>query len=266
MDAKITGVQNSSILESSNVFKIISVPIPLRSPTEIPTFISSLFFMNTLSLFHDFFRDYYLYKFNQLFDIMFTGIIEDLGVVTKLKQDQENLHITLKCAFTAELKIDQSLAHNGVCLTIVAIDGDTYTVTAIKETLDKSNIGELKVNDLVNLERAMKIGDRLDGHIVQGHVDQIATCTSATTKNGSWEYTFEYDASLKNMTIEKGSITVNGVSLTVVNSGNNTFSVAIIPYTYEHTNFKSFEKNTVVNLEFDMLGKYVQKLLYKLQN
>lgn len=196
---------------------------------------------------------------------MFTGIIEDLGIVTNLEQEQDNLHITLKCTFTPELKIDQSVSHNGVCLTVIDIDGQNYTVTAIKETIDKSNIGTLKINDIVNLERAMKLGDRLDGHIVQGHVDQTASCTSLVSKNGSWEYTFEYDASLKNMTIEKGSVTVNGVSLTVVNSGTNTFSVAIIPFTYEHTNFKHFKVGTVVNLEFDVLGKYVQKL-YSINN
>jgi riboflavin synthase len=192
---------------------------------------------------------------------MFTGIIEDLGVVTHLEGQDANLHITLKSAFTSELKIDQSVAHNGVCLTIVAINTDEYTVTAIKETLDKSNIGTLKINDNVNLERAMKLGDRLDGHIVQGHVDQTAICTSVESKNGSWEYTFKYDESLNNLTIEKGSITVNGVSLTVVNSGKDHFSVAIIPFTYEHTNFNFLEQNSIVNLEFDVLGKYVQKLM-----
>ncbi len=196
---------------------------------------------------------------------MFTGIIEDLGVVTNLKKEQENLHISLKSVFTSELQIDQSVSHNGVCLTIVSIKDDEYTVTAIKETLKKSNIGSLNVNDSINLERAMKLGDRLDGHIVQGHVDQTARCTSIQSQNGSWEYTFEYDPSLNNITIEKGSITVNGVSLTVVNSGANHFSVAIIPFTYEHTNFKFLEIGSVVNLEFDVLGKYVQKLL-TLQN
>ena len=192
---------------------------------------------------------------------MFTGIIEDLGLVSNLKKEQENLHITIKSAFTSELKIDQSVAHNGVCLTVVEINEDEYTVTAIKETLDKSNIGHLKINELVNLERAMKLGDRLDGHIVQGHVDQTAICTSIKSQNGSWEYTFEYDSSLNNVTIEKGSITVNGVSLTVVNSGINSFGVAIIPFTYEHTNFKLLKVNSLVNLEFDVLGKYVQRLL-----
>lgn len=192
---------------------------------------------------------------------MFTGIIEDLGRVSNLKKEQENLHITIKSAFTSELKIDQSVAHNGVCLTVVEINEDEYTVTAIKETLDKSNIGHLKINELVNLERAMKLGDRLDGHIVQGHVDQTAICTSIKSQNGSWEYTFEYDSSLNNITIEKGSITVNGVSLTVVNSGINSFGVTIIPFTYEHTNFKLLKVNSLVNLEFDVLGKYVQRLL-----
>lgn len=196
---------------------------------------------------------------------MFTGIIEDLGVVTNLKIEKDNLHISLKSAFTSELKVDQSVSHNGVCLTVVAIDRDEYTVTAIKETLEKSNIGSLKVDDLVNLERAMKLGDRLDGHIVQGHVDQTAICTSVESKNGSWEYSFEYDLCFNNMTIEKGSVTVNGVSLTVVNSGKSSFSVAIIPFTYEHTNFQLIKTNSIVNLEFDVLGKYVQKL-YTLQN
>ena len=195
---------------------------------------------------------------------MFTGIIEDLGTVTHLKKELENLHITIKCAFTSELRIDQSVAHNGVCLTVIAINDDEYTVTAIQETLLKSNIGNLQIQDLVNLERAMKLGDRLDGHIVQGHVDQTAVCTSVISNNGSWEYSFQYDASLNNVTIEKGSITVNGVSLTVVNSGKNTFSVAIIPFTYEHTNFKLIRMDSIVNLEFDVLGKYVQRL-YNLQ-
>ncbi|MEZ4793647.1 MAG: riboflavin synthase [Gelidibacter sp.] len=196
---------------------------------------------------------------------MFTGIIEDLGVVTNLEREQENLHVTLKSTMASELKIDQSVSHNGVCLTVVALNGDEHVVTAIKETLDKSNIKNLKINDWVNLERALKLGDRLDGHIVQGHVDQTAVCTSIESQNGSWLYTFEYDASLNNITIEKGSITVNGVSLTVVNSRKNQFGVAIIPYTYEHTNFKRLSVNNIVNLEFDVLGKYVQKL-HQLQN
>ncbi len=192
---------------------------------------------------------------------MFTGIIEDLGVVTRLEHQDDNLNITIKSDFFSELKIDQSVAHNGVCLTVVDLQSDHYTVTAIKETLDKSNIGSLQLHDQVNLERAMKLGDRLDGHIVQGHVDQTAICKDVITKNGSWEYTFEYDSSLSNITIEKGSVTVNGVSLTVVNSRKNQFSVAIIPFTYEHTNFKLLKKGSIVNLEFDVLGKYVQRLL-----
>lgn len=191
---------------------------------------------------------------------MFTGIIEDLGHITDLKQEQSNLHISVKSNITHELKIDQSVAHNGVCLTVVAINDDEYTVTAIKETLDKTNIGNLEIGDKVNLERALKLGDRLDGHIVQGHVDQIGQCIAVEDKDGSWFFTFEYDASQGNLTIEKGSITINGVSLTVVNSGTNTFSVAIIPYTLEHTNFHNFSKGTVVNLEFDVIGKYVSKL------
>jgi len=191
---------------------------------------------------------------------MFTGIIEDLGTVTKLDKDQDNLHLTIKSAVTHELKIDQSVAHNGICLTVVAISGDNYTVTAIKETIDKTNIGDLQLGDIVNLERAMKLGDRLDGHIVQGHVDQIGTCERVKEENGSWIFTFNYDASLGNVTIEKGSATVNGVSLTVVNSKKNNFSVAIIPYTYEHTNFKHLKKGSKINLEFDVLGKYIQKL------
>ncbi|WP_417236850.1 riboflavin synthase [Bizionia paragorgiae] len=191
---------------------------------------------------------------------MFTGIIETLGTITDLKTDQQNLHITVDSGITSELKIDQSVAHNGVCLTVVSILDSTYTVTAIKETLDKTNIGSLKVNDSVNLERAMKLGDRMDGHIVQGHVDQTATCVSVEETEGSWLFTFKYDSSLNNITIEKGSITVNGVSLTVVNSKKDAFSVAIIPYTYEHTNFKTFKEGTVVNLEFDVIGKYVSRL------
>lgn len=191
---------------------------------------------------------------------MFTGIIEDIGVVKNLIGDKDNLHITIESNITPELKIDQSVAHNGVCLTVVAINNNTYTVTAIKETLDKSALKDLQVNDKVNLERAMKLGDRLDGHIVQGHVDQVGTCTEIQDVNGSWFFTFEYDSSLNNITIEKGSITINGVSLTVVNSKRNQFSVAIIPYTYEHTNFNSFKEGTVVNLEFDVIGKYVTRL------
>jgi riboflavin synthase len=168
--------------------------------------------------------------------------------------------VTVSSAITHELKIDQSVAHNGVCLTVVAISNDEYTVTAIRETIEKTNLGEWQVGDLLNLERAMKLGDRLDGHIVQGHVDQIGICKSIEEANGSWYFTFEYDRQLNNITIEKGSITVNGVSLTVVNSKENEFSVAIIPYTYEHTNFKSFKIGTKINLEFDVVGKYVARL------
>ncbi|WOD44976.1 riboflavin synthase [Hwangdonia lutea] len=192
---------------------------------------------------------------------MFTGIIEDVGVVTHLKKELNNLHITIHSAITSELKIDQSVAHNGVCLTVVEINDEAYTVTAIKETLAKTNLETLEVNDKINLERAMKLGDRLDGHIVQGHVDQTAVCTNIKEENGSWVFTFNYDASLNNITIEKGSITINGTSLTVVNSKKDSFSVAIIPYTYKHTNFNTLKVGSVVNLEFDVLGKYVTKLL-----
>lgn len=191
---------------------------------------------------------------------MFTGIIEDLGNVKKLVTENDNLHLTIESVLVPELKIDQSVSHNGVCLTVIALDENSYTVTAIKETLNKTNLNLLKVGGTVNLERGLKLGARLDGHMVQGHVDQVGTCTGVETQNGSWIYTFTYDASLGNLTIEKGSITVNGVSLTVVNSKNDGFSVAIIPYTYEHTNFNSFEKGTVVNLEFDVIGKYVARL------
>lgn len=191
---------------------------------------------------------------------MFTGIIESLGTVQEIKKDKDNVHITIESLITDELKIDQSVAHNGICMTVVSIDRNFYTVTAIGETIKKTNLSHLKVGDSINLERAMKLGDRLDGHIVQGHVDQIATCIVANETNGSWYYTFEYDETIGNITIEKGSITVNGVSLTVVDSRKNEFSVAIIPYTYEHTNFKSFEIGTKVNLEFDLIGKYISKL------
>lgn len=191
---------------------------------------------------------------------MFTGIIETLGTIVALEKEGENIHVSVQSNITNELKIDQSVAHNGVCLTVVSIKDDTYTVTAIKETIDKTNLGDWQVGDVVNLERAMKLGDRLDGHIVQGHVDQIAICKNIQEANGSWYFTFEYDKSLNNITIEKGSITVNGTSLTVVNSKINEFSVAIIPYTYEHTNFHSFKIGTKVNLEFDVIGKYVKRL------
>jgi riboflavin synthase len=194
---------------------------------------------------------------------MFTGIIETIGIVKNIVQEGENFHITIESNLAAELKIDQSIAHNGVCLTIVAINDNTYTVTAIKETLDKSNFKHLKIGDKINLERAMILGARLDGHIVQGLVDQTAVCTEVIEEDGSWVFTFEYDTAFSNVTIEKGSITVNGTSLTVVNSKKNRFSVAIIPYTYEHTNFHTFKKGTVVNLEFDVIGKYVARLLEK---
>jgi riboflavin synthase len=194
---------------------------------------------------------------------MFSGIIESLGKITALKKEQGNLHITVESVFTNELKIDQSIAHNGACLTVVDIQSDSYTVTAIDETLRKTNLGSLKENDSVNLERCMKLGDRLDGHLVQGHVDQTAICKAVEESNGSWIFTFEYDASQGNITVEKGSVCVNGVSLTVVNSKDNSFSVCIIPYTFEHTNFKSIQPGTVVNLEFDILGKYISKLMKK---
>jgi len=194
---------------------------------------------------------------------MFTGIIETLGIIKDIQKEDENLHITVSSSITNELKIDQSVANNGVCLTVVAIENDTYVVTAIQETISKTNVGDWKINDIVNLERAMKLGDRLDGHIVQGHVDQTGICKSVEETDGSWRFTFEYDASLNNITIEKGSITVNGVSLTVVDSKINEFSVAIIPYTYEHTNFKTFQVGSKINLEFDVIGKYVAKLHYK---
>ncbi|MCB9188821.1 MAG: riboflavin synthase [Flavobacteriales bacterium] len=191
---------------------------------------------------------------------MFTGIIETLAKVQKIEQEGTNIHFTFNSAITRELKIDQSVAHNGVCLTVVGIDNENYVVTAIQETLDRTNLGELKVGDEVNLERCTQIGHRLDGHIVQGHVDQTATCTKVEENNGSWNYYFEYEPS-ENITVEKGSVTINGVSLTVVDSDVNTFSVSIIPYTHEHTNFKDFKVGTKVNLEFDIVGKYVTKLL-----
>jgi|TARA_R110002051_G_scaffold88179_3_gene155397 riboflavin synthase len=191
---------------------------------------------------------------------MFTGIIEDLGNVIAIDQDQENVHFTLESSLTSQLKIDQSLAHNGVCLTVVALNNDRYTVTAIQETLNKTNLKHLKVGDSVNLERAMILGARLDGHIVQGHVDQTGICSSVVDENGSWRFTFTYDTSLDNVTIEKGSITINGVSLTVVDSFEGGFSVAIIPYTFENTGFKNFRKGTEVNLEFDVIGKYVKRI------
>jgi len=191
---------------------------------------------------------------------MFTGIIETLGEIKAIEKEGGNVHLTITSSITNELKIDQSVAHNGVCLTVTSIENKEYTVTAIQETIDKTNLSDWKIGAAVNLERAMKLGDRLDGHIVQGHVDQIGICKAIKEANGSWYYTFDYDPSLNNLTIEKGSITVNGVSLTVVNSMKNEFSVAIIPYTYKHTNFHNFEVGTKVNLEFDVIGKYVSKL------
>jgi riboflavin synthase len=192
---------------------------------------------------------------------MFTGIIEALGTVKALRAEQENLHLTIQGPFTNELQIDQSVAHNGVCLTVVEMNGDEYVVTAIKETMDKTSLGTLEVGGNVNLERCMTLGARLDGHIVQGHVDQTAVCTEVKEADGSWYFTFKYDASLGNVTVEKGSVCIDGTSLTVVNSGNDHFSVAIIPYTYEHTRFGTYEPGTVVNLEFDIIGKYVARLV-----
>jgi riboflavin synthase len=191
---------------------------------------------------------------------MFTGIIETLGTVTNVVKEQENVHLTIKSSITHELRVDQSVAHNGVCLTVVNINKDEYTVTAIKETLDKTNTGKLKIADIVNLERAMKLGDRLDGHMVQGHVDETGICTNMKDENGSTVCTFKYTSSKNNITIEKGSITINGISLTVVNSKKDEFSVAIIPYTWQHTTFKTLQVNDVVNLEFDVIGKYVARL------
>lgn len=191
---------------------------------------------------------------------MFTGIIESVGKISQLTQEGENLHIEIKHPMALQLKIDQSVSHNGVCLTVVETKEDCYVVTAIKETLDKTNLKVLKKGALVNLERAMKLGDRLDGHIVQGHVDGIAICSNIKDKKGSWVYTFEYNNS-EFSTVEKGSITVNGVSLTVVDSKQGVFSVAIIPYTYENTNFKEIKIGDEVNLEFDIIGKYVKSLM-----
>lgn len=191
---------------------------------------------------------------------MFTGIVEETGIIKRLNKTGDNLDITVNARMSPELKIDQSVAHNGVCLTVVSLGEGEYTVTAIKETLEKTNLGELKPGDRVNLERGMKLGDRLDGHIVQGHVDQTAVCKNIEKFEGSRLFTFEYDPKIGNITIEKGSITVNGVSLTVVNSGKNEFSVAIIPYTYEHTTFSNLKTGDRVNLEFDVIGKYVKRI------
>jgi len=194
---------------------------------------------------------------------MFTGIIETLGTVTDLRYEQGNLHITVESGISNELKIDQSVAHNGVCLTVIAVSDGKHTVTAIEETLNKTSLGHLKLNEPVNLERCMQMNARLDGHIVQGHVDQTATCTGYKQLDGSWLYTFTYDQSQGNVTVEKGSICVNGISLTVVNSLINSFSVAIIPYTYEHTNLHNVREGSVVNLEFDIIGKYVARLMVR---
>jgi riboflavin synthase len=197
---------------------------------------------------------------------MFSGIIEEAAQVVALLKEQENLHLTMTCSFVGELKIDQSVAHNGVCLTVVEKTDTTYTVTAIKETLDHTNLGKLVVGSKVNLERSMLMTGRLDGHIVQGHVDQTAVCTEVKEADGSWYFTFEYAldkemAKRGYMTVDKGSVTVNGVSLTVCNPTDNTFQVAIIPYTYEHTNFHQIQKGTIVNLEFDIIGKYVSRMM-----
>ena len=191
---------------------------------------------------------------------MFTGIIESIGIVKSMKNNKSNIDLSITSSLTEELKIDQSVSHNGICLTVVELEVDSYKVTAIKETLDKTNLGKLKLGDQVNLERCLKVGGRLDGHFVQGHVDQTATCTYVGNEDGSWVFTFEYDPTKNNITIEKGSITVNGVSLTVVNSKDSEFSVAIIPFTFENTNFNSFRVGTLVNLEFDVFGKYITKL------
>lgn len=197
---------------------------------------------------------------------MFSGIIEEAAKVINLRKDAENLHLTLECSFTNELKIDQSIAHNGVCLTVVNLEGNTYTVTAIKETLDRSNLGVLKIGDKVNLERSMLMNGRLDGHIVQGHVDQTAICKKVEEADGSWYFTFEYEydkemAKKGYLTVDKGSVTVNGVSLTVCNPTENSFQVAIIPYTYEFTNFHQIKEGSVVNLEFDIIGKYISRMV-----
>ena len=197
---------------------------------------------------------------------MFSGIIEEYATLVALEKEQENIHFTFNCSFVGELKIDQSVSHNGVCLTVVKLTEDTYTVTAMKETLECSNLGLLKVGDKVNVERSMMMNGRLDGHIVQGHVDQTATCIAINDADGSWYFTFKYafDAEMGKrgyITVDKGSVTVNGVSLTVCNPTDDTFQVAIIPYTYEHTNFHTFVIGSVVNLEFDIIGKYISRMI-----
>lgn len=197
---------------------------------------------------------------------MFSGIVEEYAEVVKVVKEQENLHLTLKCSFVDELKIDQSVAHNGVCLTVISIQDGTYTVTAMKETIERSNIGLLKVGDKVNVERSMMMNGRLDGHIVQGHVDQTATCINIADAEGSWYFTFKYDFNRDMVrrgyfTVDKGSVTVNGVSLTVCNPTEDTFQVAIIPYTFEHTNFHTFKVGSIVNIEFDIIGKYLSRMM-----
>lgn len=192
---------------------------------------------------------------------MFTGIVEDLGKVLQMKREGDNLHITVKSGFTSELQIDQSIAHNGACLTVVGLEENSYTVTAIDETLQRTNLGDLEVGDEVNLERCTQAGARLDGHIVQGHVDQTGTCEKVEQLDGSWKYFFRYKPTAHELTVPKGSICVNGVSLTVVDSGKDHFSVAIIPYTHEHTNFKNLQAGDKVNLEFDIIGKYVARIM-----
>ena len=194
---------------------------------------------------------------------MFTGIIEEIGKIVRIEREQANLHLYVKSSFTNELKIDQSVAHNGVCLTVVAIDGDVYQVTAIAETLAKTHLGSLQVGDAVNLERGMLLNTRLDGHIVQGHIDQTGTCTAIQEEAGSTRFTFQYDPSTGNVVIEKGSITVNGVSLTVIDATRDSFSVAVIPYTLAHTNLQHLQIGSVVNLEFDVIGKYVAQLMQR---
>ena len=192
---------------------------------------------------------------------MFSGIVEETGIVKNIRKEGENVHFTMTCNFVNELNIDQSLSHNGVCLTVVDVTDNTYTVTAIQETLIKSNLGKLEHGDKVNLERSMKPDSLLDGHIVQGHVDQTAVCTKVEEADGSWYYTFEYEAQNDDITVEKGSVSVNGVSLTGVNSKNNSFQVAIIPFTHEITNFHAIKEGTVVNIEFDIIGKYITKIV-----
>jgi len=192
---------------------------------------------------------------------MFTGIVEAIGIVRELKKESANLRFTIQSPFTSELKIDQSISHNGACLTVTDIRGDQYDVVAIEETILKTTLGKLKEGDKINLERSMKLGDRLDGHLVQGHVDETAVCKKIEEKGGSWLFTFEYNSSSSNITVEKGSVCINGVSLTVVESGKNRFSVAIIPYTFDHTNFHSLRTGDFVNIEFDIVGKYISRLM-----